>query len=110
MVTMEAQKESRATEDRAAVQDLIEQGDFSIEWKTGEPNVHFWPGEPFEDIRKSTNLHHLLLSELQAAVPLEFFGNPMDFVAPKGWVHAEEVSLFQALLRAYDQWEKRARR
>jgi hypothetical protein len=110
MATMEDTEERRATEDEAAVQGSIKQGDFTIEWERGKPNVHFWSGEPFSDIVKTISLRHLLLSELQAAVPLEFFGNPMDFVAPKDWVHAEQVSLLQALLRAYDQWERRARR
>ncbi len=107
---MEDPTESRAAEDQAAVQGSIEQGDFIIEWNRGEPNVHFWPAEPFSDIVKTISLRHLLLSELQVTVPLEFFGNPMDFSAPKGWVYAEQVRLLQALLRAYDEWEKRARR
>jgi hypothetical protein len=110
MATMEDSKESRATEDKAAVQGSIGQGDFTIEWKRGEPNVHFWPGEPLSDLVRTISLRHLLLSELQVTVPLEFFGNPLDFAAPKAWVHAEQVQLLQALLRTYDEWEKRARR
>lgn len=100
---MEDPKDRRATEDRAAVQDIIEQGDFTIGWKRGKPNVHFWPGDPFGDIEKSTSLRHPLLSELQVTVPLEFFGTPMDFAAPKDWVYAEQVPLLQALLRDYDE-------
>ena len=108
---MEDPNERGETEDQAAVQGSIEQGDFIIEWKRGEPNVHFWPAEPFSDIVKTISLRHLLLSELQVTVPLEFFGNPMDFAAPKDWVYAEQVRLLQALLRAYDEWEEqRARR
>ena len=107
---MEDSKESRATEDKAAVQGSIEQDDFTIEWKRGKPDVHFWPGEPFSDLVRTISLRHLLLSELQVTVPLEFFGNAMDFSAPKDWLYAEQVRLLQALLRAYDEWEKRARR
>jgi hypothetical protein len=110
MAAMEDPEERRATEDQPAVQGSIEQGDFTIEWDRGEPNVHFWPAEPFSYIVKTISVRHLLLSELQVTVPLEFFGNPMDFAAPKEWVHAEQVRLLQALLRAYNEWEKRARR
>ena len=43
----------------------------------------------FSDLVRTISLRHLLLSELQVTVPLEFFGNPLYFAAPKAWVHAE---------------------
>jgi hypothetical protein len=97
------------TEERQAVQDHIDGGDFGIEWTQGRPEVHFWAGEPFGDIVKAVSLRDLLFRELQVAVPREYFGNPMAFASPKDWVHAEQVRLLQALLQAYDRWERRAR-
>jgi hypothetical protein len=93
-----------------AIRECIHQGSFAIEWKWGKPELQFWPGEPVSDIVGTIDLRDVLMRELQVAVPLEFFGNPMDFVGSKEWVHAQQVRLLQGLLRAYDQWERLARR
>jgi hypothetical protein len=97
-------------EDQETVRRSIEDGDFDIEWIRSTPEVLFWPGEPFDTIVKRVSLRELLLRDLRTSVPLAFFGDPMAFDPPKGWVHAEQARLLQALIRAYDKWEKRAAR
>ncbi len=97
-------------ENKEVIRHSIENGEFDIEWRRGVPEIHFWPGEPFDTIRKSVSLRELLLYDLRTNVPLEFFGDPMAFNPPRGWVHAEKAQLLQALIRAYDKWEKRAAR
>jgi hypothetical protein len=98
------------SEEWEVIRTLVEQGVFAIEWARGRPEVQFWPGEPFSHIVSRVSLRDLLQRELQVAVPREFFGNPIDFAAPDEWAYAKEVRLLQALLRAYDRWEKKARR
>ncbi len=98
------------SEDQETVRRCIEDGDFDIEWKRGRPEVHFWPGEPIDNIVKSISLRELLLFDLRTSVPLEFFGDPLAFSPPDGGIHAEKAQLLQALIRAYDKWEKKADR
>jgi hypothetical protein len=98
------------SEEWEVIRALVEQGVFAVEWTRGRPEVQFWPGERFSHMVSRVSLRDLLQRELQVAVPREFFGNPMNFAAPEEWMYAEEVRLLQALLRAYDKWEKKARR
>src|SRR3712207_1600131 len=95
-------------ETRETVRRCLEDGDFDIEWMWGAPKVHFWPGDPYGHVIKTIGLRELLLRDLETTVPLEFFGDPMAFSPPRGWVHAERIQLLQALISAYDKWEKRA--
>ena len=95
-------------EDQETVRRCIENGDFDIEWRWGIPQVQFWSGEPFDTIVKSIGPREFLLFDLRTIVPLEFYGDPLAFDPPRSWVHAEKAQLLQALIRAYDKWEKRA--
>ena len=90
-----------------ALREHTKNGDLSVEWTWGKPEVHFRPGELFDHITKRIGLRALLWDELQVVVPREFVGDPMTFNPPHEWVHAGNARLMQALLRAYDKWEKK---
>ena len=95
-------------EDQTIAWCCIAEGDLDLEWRSGTPEVHFWPGKPLEHLVKRISLRELLLHDLRTNVPLEFYGDPLAFDPPKGWVHAERAQLLQALIHTYDKWEKAA--
>ncbi len=92
---------------KEAIREHTENGDLFIEWTWGIPEVHFRPGEPLDHVTKRIGLRALLWDELQVVVPREFVGYPMAFDPPHEWAYARNARLMQALLRAYDKWEKK---